>query len=263
MPPLVFFGSSAYSIPVLQTLLDHHLDLAVVTTPDQPAGRHLQLTPNPLKKFALEKGLTVATSPLTPLQDFGEGNQRGEVVGLVAAYGKIIPQSVLDKFNSQIYNIHPSLLPKYRGPSPLQQQILDGLTTTGVTIIQLDAQMDHGPIVARSEEPLLPTDTPETLGKRLFIKGAELFINLVGHLSLGELGKLEIQDDSAATYTKKLTRENGFVPYPEFQTQIQHPSPEFSRKFRAYFPWPGLWSTDPAGTRLKLTSLHPLRLSHN
>ena len=108
--------------------------------------------------------------------DVGEG-AGGEVLGLVAAYGQIIKPEVLDQFHGQIYNIHPSLLPKYRGPSPLQQQILDGVTDTGVTIIQLDAQMDHGPIVAVAHDNILPDDTTQTLGNRLFEKGAELFLN--------------------------------------------------------------------------------------
>ncbi len=256
---IVFFGSSPFSIVVLQKLLDagRYALTAVVTTPNKPVGRHLKLTPNPVKVLAEKNNIPVYTSPLTPLQNFGEGNARGEVVGLVAAYGQLIKQGTLDKFNGQIYNIHPSLLPKYRGPSPLQQQILDGVIDTGVTIIQLDALMDHGPIAAVAPDKILPTDTTQTLGEKLFSKGADLFISLLNI----EHWPLNIQDHSQATYTKKLTRQDGFVPWEEFNKLIIHPksSLSLSLKFRALYPWPGVWSLTPNGERVKLIQLHPLQ----
>ena len=253
---VVFFGSSDYSLPVLQKLIDQNLVSLVVTTPDKPVGRHLKLTPNPVKVLAQKHNIPVITSLLSPLLSLGEENKRGEVVGLIAAFGRIIPQSILDTFNDQIYNIHPSLLPKYRGPSPLQQQILDGVTDTGVTLIKIDALMDHGPIVAQEKDIILNTDTPRTLGKRLFEKGTDLFIKLLSNnspllfpsLRLREgLGVSYIpQDDSAASYTHKLTRQDGFVPWTEINSSLD-------RKFRAYHPWPGLWTLDPQGRRLKLS----------
>jgi methionyl-tRNA formyltransferase len=249
---IIFFGSSAYSIPSLQTLLDHQVTVSgVITTEDKPAGRHLKLTPNPLKQFATEKDLKIIDNcQLTTVNS--------DSVGLVAAYGKIIPQSVLNTFNNQIFNIHPSLLPKYRGPSPLQFQIIDGQKETGVTVIQLDAKMDHGPIVAQEKDIILDTDTPETLGKRLFIKGTELFLSTPLFLSpsLGERTEVRgtLQDDSQATYTRKLTRQDGFVPYDEYQKFLRLGSCDLDlpHMARAFAGWPGLWTIDPSDTRIKI-----------
>jgi len=205
---VVFFGSSDFSVVVLNKLLSaKRYELrAVVTTSDKPTGRHLKLTPNPVKVFAQEHNIPVVSSP-----------QSGSI-GLVAAYGKIIPQSTIDIFNGQIYNIHPSLLPKYRGPSPLQQQILDGITETGVTIIQLDALIDHGPVVAQEKDVILPNDTTITLGNRLFEIGANWFIE--NSLKI-ENCKLKIQDESVATFTKKLTRQDGFLEFGEFKNYLE------------------------------------------
>ncbi len=248
MTNIIFFGSSPFSTVVLEKLLDakRHTLTAVITSPDKPVGRHLKLTPNPVKVFAEKNNIPVYTSPLS----FPSGT-----VGLVAAYGQIIKQEVLDQFHGQIYNIHPSLLPKYRGPSPLQQQILDGVVDTGVTIIQLDAQMDHGPIVAVAHDKILPEDTTVTLGNRLFEKGAELFLNLLNT----EHRTPNIQNEADASFTKKLTRQDGFLPWEEFNKLItnsieNHHDP---RLFRAYFPWPGVWTLDPQGKRVKLVQLYP------
>src|SRR3989344_8512873 len=161
---VVFFGSSEFSVVVLEKVLSAKCQvLSVVTTPDKPMGRHLKLTPNPVKAFAQAHNIPVYTSPLSfPSPIIGEG-AGGEVLGVVVAYGHILKQEVIDAFNGQIYNIHPSLLPKYRGPSPLQQQILDGVTETGVTIIKLDEKMDHGPIVAVANDIIFPGDTTHSL----------------------------------------------------------------------------------------------------
>ncbi len=253
MVKIIFFGSAQFSTIVLERLVHstQYSVLSVVTAPDKPMGRHLKLTPNPVKVLAQKNGIPVYTSPLSfPSPNLGEGAGR-EVLGLIAAYGKIIPQIVLDKFNGQIYNIHPSLLPKYRGPSPLQQQILDGVTETGVTIIQLDAEMDHGPIVAQEKDTIKSDDTWISLGNRLFSLGADLFIKF---LLEPKTYHLEPQDHLQATYTKKLTRQDGFIPWEEFNFQMQDPR-GFDRKFRAFSPWPGLWTTTPQGKRMKLVSL--------
>lgn len=253
-PSLVFFGSSPFSIIVLQKLLDRpstnfYQLTAVVTTPDRPAGRHLQLTPNPVKVLAQKHGLPVHET----MNDLMTMNDNRMPIGLVAAYGKIIPPQVIRKF-AEIYNIHPSLLPKYRGPSPLQQQILDGTAGTGVTIIQLDEQMDHGPIVAVARDTVRPSDTWITLGNRLFALGAELFIENLQNI---EHWTLNTQDHSQATYTKKLTRQDGFVPWDQFNHQLSTDDSELSKKLRAFSTWPGVWTTQPDGRRLKLVSLHP------
>lgn len=244
MQSIVFYGSSEFSVPVLRQLLDARCKiLEVITTKDKPAGRHLKLAPNPLKKFALEKNLQVYDSLESSIHHLGS-----DTIGLVAAYGKIIPQSIIDEFAGRLYNIHPSLLPKYRGPSPLQQQILDNVTETGVTIIKLDAQMDHGPIVAVEKDTILPTDTWKTLGNRLFAKGTNLFISRIQDLGSSIFTP---QNDADATYTRKLTRQDGYVAYDDFKSQISNPNTQFKNKLRAFDGWPGVWSLDPEGNRIK------------
>jgi len=256
MTNLVFFGSSPFSIIVLEKLLNAQgcTLCAVVTTPDKPTGRHLKLTPNQVKVFAQKNNIPI----LETMNDYRMPmNDNGMTVGLVAAYGKIIPQSVIDAFGGRIYNIHPSLLPKYRGPSPLQQQILDGVTETGVTIIQLDAQIDHGPIMATVRDIIKSDDTAITLGNRLFSLGADLILN--SQFSI--FNQIPIpQNHNEATFTKKLTRQDGFLPWEKFNKLItdstaSHHDPHL---FRAFYPWPGVWTLAPEGKRVKLIQLHPI-----
>jgi methionyl-tRNA formyltransferase len=241
MANIVFFGSSPFSVVALEQLINNgkYQIVRVVTKPDQPVGRHMELHPNRVKVTA-EKFEIPVTDQLDNLPSISS-----DAIGLVAAYGKIIPQTVLDTFSGHIYNIHPSLLPKYRGASPLQQQILDGITETGVSIIQLDAEMDHGPIVAQENDVILSDDTWITLGNRLFTKGADLFLN-------SDLTRLTLQNHTEATFTKKITRQDGFVPWEEF-----HPD-KLNTKLRAFAEWPGVWTLMPDGKRLKLISVSPV-----
>lgn len=252
MPPLVFFGSSPFSVLVLEKVLStQYKVLSVVTTPDVPVGRGLKLTPNPIKVLAQKHTIPV----FTDIKEFLNTSPLGEV-GLVAAYGRLIGPKTLAKFASHIYGIHPSLLPKYRGPSPLQQQILDGITATGVTLLQLDLGEDTGPIVAQATDVISPTDTTQSLGERLFLKGTDLFLDLLKTFpslrlreGLGEGYRPQIEAE--ATDTPMITRQSGFLPWDEF---IKF---DCDRKFRAYFGWPGIWSKNPNGKRVKLVSLKP------
>ncbi|MEK7155147.1 MAG: methionyl-tRNA formyltransferase [Patescibacteria group bacterium] len=251
---VVFFGSSEFSVIVLEKVLSAKCPvLSVVTTPDKPMGRHLKLTPNPVKLLAQEHRIPVAT---TMNYELLTNNSRP--VGLVAAYGKIIPQSAIDAFGGQICNIHPSLLPKYRGPSPLQQQILDGITETGVTIIQLDSEVDHGPIIAQEKEKITSDDTTVTLGVKLFAKGADLFLQLLNNSPL-PFPSLSQREGPEVSYTKKLTRQDGFLEFEEFKNylKIENLKLKIDRLWRAYYPWPGVWTTTPEGQRLKLIALQP------
>ena len=236
MQKIVFFGSSPFSCVVLEKIAPYCV--AVVTNPDRPAGRGLKLTENPVKSLAKKYNIPVFET----INDYCMTmNDAEQMTGIVAAYGQIIKREVLDKFNGQIYNIHPSLLPKYRGASPLQQQILDGVVETGVTIIKMDALMDHGPIVAVAHDTIRPNDTAVTLGNRLFETGAKLFID---YLLTPNSYRLIEQDHNEATYTKKLTKQDGFVKYDD---------PKLERKKRAFSPWPGTWTIDSKGERIKIS----------
>lgn len=255
---VVFFGSSPLSNIVLQKLIDAKAVSAVVTKADKPVGRGQKLTPNPVKVLAEKNDIPVSTTPLPPPNLGGGGSQAegGTTIALVAAYGKIIPQSVLDTFGGQMYNIHPSILPKYRGPSPLQQQILDGVTETGVTLIKLDAEMDHGPIVAQSASKIAPDDTWLTLGERLFAEGTDLIIN--SQFLIFNQTPIS-QNHNEATYTKKITRQDGFLEFAEFENslKIENLKLKLARMLRAYAGWPGVWTIMPDGKRLKLIAVEP------
>ncbi len=243
---IVFFGSSPFSVVVLEKLLSAHCSvLSVVTTEDKPVGRHLKLTPNPVKALAQKYNILVFDN----IKSFLE-HDWPDCIGLVAAYGRIMGPKTLGKFDGQVFGIHPSLLPKYRGPSPLQRQILDGVSDTGVTIFKVDLGEDTGPIVATVHNNILENDTTITLGNRLFELGVNWFIeNLLKIVNC----KLKIQDESLATFTKKLTRQDGFIPWEKFNSMISNSDSQLEHLFRALYPWPGVWTINPEGKRIKIS----------
>ena len=156
-------------------------------------------------------------------------------IAVLAAYGKILPKEILNHFKYGILNIHPSLLPKYRGSSPVQNAILDGDTQTGVTVIKLDEAMDHGPILAQEIITLDNTDTAQSLYTKLFPLGAKLIIENLPAFTAGKKELVE-QDHQLATYTKMITKADGYIDILNIKPE------EIDRKIRAYFPWPGAWS---------------------
>ena len=158
-------------------------------------------------------------------------------LGVVADFGIIIPQQILRTFPMGIINIHPSLLPKYRGPSPVQNAILNGETKTGVTIIKLDKYMDHGPVMAQIEEEIRPGDTSQTLYERLFKIGAALLQKTLIRYERSQVLFVP-QNHENATFTKILTRDDGYIEFKNFFSGREF----FDRIVRAYYPWPGVWT---------------------
>ncbi|MDP3995314.1 MAG: methionyl-tRNA formyltransferase, partial [bacterium] len=175
---IVFFGTPEFAVPALKALIgaDFCSVAAVVTQPDKPVGRHhSKAVPSPVKKIAEEHGIPIVTQPPpNPLLNTGGGTP--PQLGILVAYGEIIPQELIDSFPLGILNIHPSLLPKYRGSSPIQAAILNEDKETGVTLMQLDDEMDHGPIIAQERVPLNQTETAGDLHDALAHIGAELLI---------------------------------------------------------------------------------------
>lgn len=154
---------------------------------------------------------------------------------VVAAYGQILPAQLLEIPRLGSINIHPSLLPKYRGPSPIQAAILNGDKKTGVTFIKMDEKIDHGPIIYQFEEEISKDDTFETLAKRLFEKSADKIADVINDYQANQTTKP--QDDSKASHTKLLTRQDGFIDLnspPEKEV--------LERMIRAYHPWPSVWT---------------------
>ena len=202
------------------------------------------------------------------------------IVGVLASYGKIISQETIDDIPLGILNLHPSLLPKYRGPSPVQTAIINGEKETGITIMKMDAQIDHGPIVAQIKEKIRSDDTSQSLYNRLFSIGAGQLLEILPEY-LADSISLVGQNHSQATFTKKLQRDSGFIPidiisiviksgiykvdkytlYADlFMTEFNPITPEIiEQAIRAFTPWPGIWTEikiDEKNKRLKILKSH-------
>jgi len=234
---IAFFGTPEFSVPFLKALDDDE-DLIVSTLvcqPDKPVGRKKLLVAPPTKQYALEHDIPVLQP--TTLKDVGAGRaQPLQDVDLfvVVAYGKIIPQAILDIPKHGTINVHPSLLPKYRGPSPMQAAIANQDTQTGVSIMLLDAQIDHGPILAQETIKLSGTETYPDLQMSVHRIGASLLVQTIKDYVAGTLTPEE-QDHEAATFCQLLSREDGKINWNETAQQID-------AKLRAYTPWPGIWT---------------------
>lgn len=219
-----FYGSDQFSIKVLEELAKaQFVPSLIVTNPDRPKGRAMALTPTPVKEYGLTHGITV----LTPdsLFHFFSYPQLANDFAVVASYGKIIPQVLLEHYRHGMINVHPSLLPKFRGATPLQNFILSGETETGVTIMEMDVKMDHGPILDQKKFYFPNAVYPE-LRDALGTEGGKLLAQTLPRFFAGEI-KPVAQDDSVATFTKLLIKEDG-------ELDLDSDSIMNDRKFRAF-----------------------------
>ena len=245
---IVFFGTSECAVPILKALVKiPAFDIVcVVTEPAKPQGRAKVVTPSPVEQAAQAAKLEVYT-PAT-LKDEAVRvaiNDREADVYVVASYGKIIPQEIFDSPPLKTLNIHASLLPEYRGASPIQQTLLEGRERAGVTLIRIDEQVDHGPILSQDEIIVAPTDIYTSLEAKLAKLGAEMLVRDLPGYGSGIL-PLEEQDHDVATYTRKITKEDGRADW-------SRPAHELYNQWRAYERWPGLYtSTSPADGNLRL-----------
>ncbi len=249
---IAFFGTPEFSTYVLRELISAGMTpVVVVTTPDKPAGRGLEVTASPVKRFSFESALPVLQPEV--LDDTFVRKLKDLEIDLivVAAYGKILPASVLSIGTAAPLNVHPSLLPMYRGTSPVESQILAEEKHIGVSVIQMDEKMDHGPIVV-NESIEVPKDiTRDRLNKMLWTEGGKLLARIIPDWFAGTISAVP-QDHSKATFTKKMTKENGLVTLSEDPTIL-------NRKFRAYSPWPGLFfitRKDGKELRVKIKNAH-------
>jgi methionyl-tRNA formyltransferase len=208
--PIIFFGTEEFSLTVLQSLIDAGYPIAaVVTKPDSKKGRGQRLVPPSVKILATQNHIPVWQP--TKLKDI-ETNIRSlsTVVGVLVSYGKIIPQSTIDLFTPGIINVHPSLLPLYRGPSPIESAIKNGDTKTGVSIMQLAAAMDAGPVYARQEYKLSEHETQPELYNTLAAVGARFLLETLPHIIDGSLQPTP-QHDADATYCQLLLKDNALL----------------------------------------------------
>ena len=234
---IIFFGTSDFSIPSLQALLkDNRFQIiATVTQPDKPVGRHQEITPPQVKVLAEKYKIPVLqfTSLKTPdvLQQLSNLNAD---VYVVVSYGKIIPQNILDLPKFGALNVHGSLLPRWRGASCVQAAIATGDKQTGVTVMKLDADMDHGPILAQEKIVIQDQDTGGSLHDKLAGLGGQILPDVLNNYLENKL-ELKEQDHPSAEYCKILTRDDGKINWDKSALEIQN-------LIRAYNPWPGTWT---------------------
>jgi methionyl-tRNA formyltransferase len=243
---IAFFGTSEFSLIVLKELKKNGIvPELIVTTPDKPQGRKMIMTPTPTKVWAEENGIECVVpeklkdeSFLNKIKDFN--------LNIVASYGKIIPKVVIDMPKYKMLNIHPSLLPKYRGPSPLQEQILNDEKDVGVSIMLIDEQVDHGAIVAQkkviiNEWPIGFFALQETLAK----EGSQLLSEILPDWIKGKV-KATAQNDNEATFTKKVGKQDGFL-------DLSEDSYKNYLKILAYEEWPKTYfEADKHGQKIRV-----------
>lgn len=228
---IIFIGTPEFGTIVLGGLVNNNYKpVLVITETDKPVGRKHIITPPPVKVLGERYKIKV-------LQPEKIINLKSEILNLkpdlvvVAAYGKILPKEILEIPKYGCFNVHPSLLPKYRGPSPIQSAILSGDKKTGVTIMQMVKKMDAGPMLMQKEIELAENETYENLHNKLAELGVELLIKAVPSFAEGKI-KPTLQDEIKATYTKILKKEDGKIDWSKKAIEIE-------RQIRAFCPWPG------------------------
>ena len=243
MPALriIFMGTPDLAAASLRALLrvPKFQIVAVVTQPDRPKGRDLKLQPSPVKQLALEAGLPVLQPEKARDEKFiAELRALQPELIAVAAFGQILPKAILDLPRLGCLNVHTSLLPKYRGASPIQSAILNGDETTGVTIMQMDVGLDTGDMLMQSTTPIRDEDNAATLHDRLAEMGAALLVETIHGLVAGKLHAYK-QDAALATHVAKIRKEDGNVDWNQ-------PARAIWNRIRAFTPWPGAFTYLPA-----------------
>jgi methionyl-tRNA formyltransferase len=248
---LVFMGSPQFAVPPLEHLLTSKYQVvAVYTQPDRPAGRGRGLVASPVKQAAQARRLTVVQPTSLKASEVLEqlsGFKPDAIV--VAAFGQILPKSVLELPRLGCLNIHPSLLPRFRGASPVAATILAGDDFGGVSTMLLDEGLDTGPVLARAQIPILGRDTTGSLTEKLSWLGAQLLGEVLVGWERGELTPRP-QDESKATYCGPITKEEGEIDW-------RRPAVDIWRRVRAFNPWPGCY-TRWRGKALKIIETAPL-----
>ncbi len=251
----IFFSTGFFGLAVLKNLLaQKKIPSYIITSPDKPVGRHQIIEAGPIKKLATEYNIPyIQPEKLKTedsLQKFKEIIKENTVC-VVADYGKILPQVLLDLKTIDFINIHPSLLPRFRGPAPLQNTILEDQRHTGVTIIQVDELMDHGPIVLQKkysiDENIWPCSTKE-LSEMLAKISADMLIETLEKYENDEIKYIEQNHDSA-TYTKMIQKSEGEI-FPD-KDSIS----DIYKKYQAYSIWPGVFYINKDGKRVKIKKM--------
>jgi methionyl-tRNA formyltransferase len=233
---VVFFGTPRFAIPTLDALLrSTHTVVAAVTQPDRPRGRGHRVSDAPVKARAVELSVPVFQPDRLRDPDFSTALRSFDPdLGVVAAYGRILPDAVLALPRFGMVNVHASLLPRYRGAAPVHRAILAGERETGVTIMRVVKELDAGPMLASTRCDIDPDATSEEVEAELARTGADLLVEIVDRLAQEEIRGVP-QDDGLATYAPRLTREDGSIPWSDTARQIHD-------RVRGLYPWPHAFS---------------------
>jgi methionyl-tRNA formyltransferase len=233
---VIFFGTPAFAVPALEALLaSRHQVLGAVTQPDRPRGRGRRLAEPPVKAAARQAGL-----PVWQPERLKDGawldvcRALRPDIGVVVAYGKILPQVLLDIPRFGFVNVHASLLPRYRGASPIQHAVMNGDRETGVCIMRVVAALDAGPILASRRRPIGPDETAADVERDLAGLGAGLLVETLDAIEAGT-AREEPQDERAATFAPRLTKEDGLIDWTA-------PAPRLHDFVRGLHPWPLAWT---------------------
>jgi len=240
---VVFFGTPQFAVPTLRRLLDSkHSVAGVMTQPDRPRGRGQKISHAPVKTLALERGIPVYQPDRLKPPEVAETLRAWQAdLGVVAAYGRIIPEHLLTIPRFGMINVHASLLPKYRGAAPVHRAVINGETQTGVTIMRVVKELDAGGMFATVTRPIGPDETSDVVETALADMGAELLVTVVDQLPSGA-AREEAQDETQATYAPRLTKEEGLIDWTQSALQIHN-------RVRGLYPWPHAY-TFFKGTRL-------------
>ena len=250
MASIVFMGTPPFAVATLNMLAEAHAVTGVVTQPDRPAGRGRGVRPSAVKRAALELGLPTFQPPsLCTDEALAQLAAWTPDVIVVAAFGQLLAQDVLDLPPFGCLNVHASLLPRWRGAAPVAAAILAGDDVTGVTIMQLDAGLDTGPLLAQREAAIRPHDTRAVLTQRLSYLGAQLLADTLPAYLTGDL-QPQPQAESQATLADRLRKEDGELDWARSAVELD-------RRIRAFAPWPGTFTTWH-GRRLKVLEAAPL-----
>ena len=231
----VFFGTPIHAVYTLEALVSagHPLPALVVCSPDKPIGRHRVLTAPPAKAWAMERGIPVYQPEKITPEAIEHIVAIGASYGIVAAYGLIMPASLIDQIPNGIFCVHPSLLPAYRGPAPIESALLNNEPVTGVSIMMLDPLVDHGPIVTVEQYVVSPTDTRITLTEKLFTLGGTMCADVIPKYLDNKINSVD-QDHTQATFTKKIKKEDGLVHLSDEPQTLWN-------KYRAYVGMMGIY----------------------
>jgi len=250
---VIFMGTDKFAVSPLRAIINSNIDLlCIITQPDRPRGRGLKDVPPPLKELALIKGLAVFQPEKVRDKGFVQEvlkKMEPDLI-IIAAYGQILPKSILDLPRIGCINLHPSLLPKYRGAAPIQRAIINGEKETGVTVMFMDEGEDTGDIILQENMPIEIVDTSETLSQKLSDFAAQLILKT---LELAKKDKLprQHQDHTKATHAQKLTKEEGLIAWEKTAFEIHN-------LIRGTIPWPGAYTSFNENIQLKIWESLPI-----